>query len=259
MEDTVRHSPHTYGHSRSRWTLRLLHKTCPLFERFGCLSGVWRALRRLRLRWKRGRVSVTSPDPAYDQKLVLLTRAFAAARSGSVVLLYADEVSCYRQPVVGTCWSSQGGGGKKQWTVPRSHRANTRYRMVGALDAVTGRTLYRTGSKVGVKALCAFLRQVRAGYGPDVRLLLAWDNWPVHYHDDVLACAAQEQIELLWLPTYAPWTNPIEKLWRWLKEEVFSMHRKSEQWEPLKAQACAFLEQFAKGSDNLLRYVGLAH
>ena len=28
------------------------------------------------------------------------------------------------------------------------------------------------------------------------------------------------RIEPVWLPTYAPWLNPIEKLWRWLRQEV---------------------------------------
>jgi transposase len=32
------------------------------------------------------------------------------------------------------------------------------------------------------------------------------------------------QIGLLRLPTYVPWTNPIEKLWQRLKQEVLHQH-----------------------------------
>lgn len=84
-----------------------------------------------------------------------------------------------------------------------------------------------------------------------------WDNWPTHRHPEVLAKAEQLGIEILWLPTYAPWTNPIEKLWRWVRQEVVHHHRLSDRWEELKRRVAAFLERFSDGSPELLRYVGL--
>ena len=106
-----------------------------------------------------------------------------------------------------------------------SHRANSVRRVVGSLDVETGRLLSRANSKIGVSALCAFLKQVRKAYGPDRPLTLIWDNWPIHLPKKVVATARQERIDLLRLPTYAPWTNPIEKVWRKLKQEVLCMHR----------------------------------
>jgi hypothetical protein len=32
------------------------------------------------------------------------------------------------------------------------------------------------------------------------------------------------RLQSVWLPTYAPWLNPIEKLWRWLRQDVLKMH-----------------------------------
>jgi len=53
-----------------------------------------------------------------------------------------------------------------------------------------------------------------------MQLTIAWDNWPIHKHVQVEAVAAEQRITLLYVPTYAPWTNPIEKLWRWLKAGI---------------------------------------
>jgi len=92
---------------------------------------------------------------------------------------------------------------------------------------------------------------------PDRYLFLVWDNWPIHQHAAVLAEATAQRIHLLWLPTYAPWENPIEKLWRWLKQELIHHHRFADDWAALKAAVLAFLDQFAAGSAALLRYVGL--
>jgi transposase len=84
------------------------------------------------------------------------------------------------------------------------------------------------------------------------------DNWNIHSHPDVLtALADYPRIKPVWLPTYAPWLNPIEKLWRWLRQDILKMHRWVEDWPQVKQRVREFLEQFAQGSAALLRYVGL--
>jgi len=45
------------------------------------------------------------------------------------------------------------------------------------------------------------------------------------------------RIEPVWWPTYAPWLNPIEKLWRWLRQEVRKMHRLADDWDTLRQRA----------------------
>ena len=68
---------------------------------------------------------------------------------------------------------------------------------------------------------------------------------------------AKLPIEILQLPTYAAWTNPIEKLWRWGRQSVIHLHRLSNDWQALQDKALAFMQQFKGGSQQLLHYVGL--
>jgi DDE superfamily endonuclease len=83
----------------------------------------------------------------------------------------------------------------------------------------------------------------------------------IHAHPDVLATVERlPQVAPVWLPTYAPWLNPIEKLWRWLRMDVLRLQRLPRlagDWTALHARVNAFLDQFAAGSDALLHYVGL--
>ena len=89
-------------------------------------------------------------------------------------------------------------------------------------------------------------------------IFVAQDNWSIHQHPDVMAALKGfPKIEPVWLPTYSPWLNPIEKLWRWLRVTVLKMHRLAEDWNELLNRVYAFLNQFAKGSLDLLHYVGL--
>jgi hypothetical protein len=51
--------------------------------------------------------------------------------------------------------------------------------------------------------------------------------------------------------------EPVEKLWRWVRQDVLKMHRWVEDWPQVKQRVRNFLDQFAHGSHDLLRYVGL--
>jgi transposase len=73
----------------------------------------------------------------------------------------------------------------------------------------------------------------------------------------VLAEADRLGIRLLWLPTSAPWLNPIEKLWRKTKQGLLHHHRLADAWDDLKARVGALPDGYAHGSTDLLRTVGL--
>jgi transposase len=179
----------------------------------------------------------------------------ARQRPAEVVVLYADELSFYRRPGLAGGGMYHPGGEEPVFAVASGY--NTRHRLGAAMDMLTGRVVWVEGKIVGVDALCLLLSKVRETYGEQATILMIWDNWPVHWQVDVLTKAAELHIQLLWLPTYAPWNNPIEKLWRWLKQEVLHNHQLAHQFDLLKEQARTFLNRFAHGSTQLLRYVGL--
>jgi putative transposase len=218
------------------------------------LAGIAKALHRLKIRRKRGRLSVTSPDPAYRVKLALIGQAIQQARRHPerIVLVYGDEYSLYRQPTLGDLYQARGSEPRARL----SQRANTRHRYVGFLEWRRGEVTWTDGFKAGVAVLCRGLAQLRGRY-PVQRLFLVWDNWPVHQHPTVLSRASELGVEILWLPTYAPWTNPIEKLWRKLVEDLLRHHRLADRFDALRQQVEAFLDHFATGPPTLLRYVGL--
>lgn len=57
---------------------------------------------------------------------------------------------------------------------------------------------------------------------PTATLFVAWDNASTHEDDEVQAVvrAAAGRLVLLHLPTYSPWLNPIERLWRQFRRQV---------------------------------------
>jgi hypothetical protein len=279
--EVVRRAPQLFGFTQSRWTLAALAQACP-WLRATTLSGLWQLLKRLGIRYKRGREYLHSPDRCYEAKVSLIQHCLLQAwyEPERYVLLYEDELTYYQQPTLARDYE---GRGHAQPLARWSHQPNRWYRIVAALNAVTGQVIYRQRSKITLEELSDFYADVRAHYPTAQQIYIVQDNWPVHFHPDVLARLQPQDffperprvpdnwptkpgakvvrdalpIRLLLLPTYAPWLNPIEKLWRWLKQHVLHLHRMSDDRLALRQAVGAFLDQFDHESPELLRYVGL--
>jgi hypothetical protein len=137
-------------------------------------------------------------------------------------------------------------------------------------------------SKFGITEHLNLYEQLREVYPTAEVIYLVEDNCPLHFHPTILNALVEQAtpfelkippswenvvgkewkkeklpIQILPLPTYASWCNPIEKLWRWLKQEVIHLHRKADDWNNLKEEIKKFLDKFREKSANLLRYIGL--
>lgn len=67
VQGYVRQSPRNFGIPRTRWTLQLLAQKVPCLAGLGP-TGVWHALRRLGISYKRAEPWLHSPDPDYLKK-----------------------------------------------------------------------------------------------------------------------------------------------------------------------------------------------
>lgn len=280
----VHRAPRQYGVPRSRWRLTDVRAACPWLQ-LSSDSGLSQLLWRLGIHYKRARDHVHSPDPCYQAKLdyIEALKQRVEQSQGREVRLYLDELTYYRQPSLS--WGYEQAGEARP-LAERSQRSNTPTRVVATLQAGSGRVLFQSGSKVGIPQLVSFYQQVRDSYPQAERLWVVQDNWPIHFHPDVLVALEEQQspfpfprppswpsdpspaavkrwgelqlpIQVVVLPTYASWCNPIEKLWRWLSQDVLHLHRLADDLQALRALVAAFLERFARGSADLLRYVGL--
>ena len=251
----LRQPPRQYGIPRTRWRLQDVGRALAWLNGYSD-AGIYRVLKRLGFSRKRARAFIRSPDPEFQAKWRAILQAFAEAvnHPQQVAFLLVDELTYYRQPAPAPAYHRRG---RSQPKARKAHRANTRTRLVAALDAITGRVLYMQRSKIGKQALPQFYAQLRAAYPHSQKVYVVQDNWPTHKLPEVLNALAEHRLTPLFFPTYASWLNPIEKLWRWLRQDILHMHALANDLDTLRQQVIQFLHQFAGGSDPLLHYVGL--
>jgi transposase len=240
------------GPAPSRWTLRTLRVSVEWLTGY-TLSGVWRVLQTCGLGVHASCARLFSPDPDYRSKVRRLHRCLrdAARHPDTVIARFLDEFGYQRWPEVAPTWGREAA-------VAQRAGNNQPWRTIGALNALTGQVHYLAGSIVGRQQVMKFYTQLDRAYPTVDRLYMIQDNWNIHTHPDVLtALERYPRLKPVWLPTYAPWLNPIEKLWRWVRQDILKMHRWVEDWPQVKQRVHEFLDQVAHGSPDLLRYVGL--
>lgn len=254
VEHLLHQSPREHGIARTRWRLQDVGRALRWLTDYTD-AGIYKVLKRLGFSRKRALYFIRSPDPDYRAKWQRILQAYQEAwcNPEQVILLFQDEFTYYRKADLRQRWLRQG----RTTRHPHTSGANTKARITATLNALTGQVLYLQRSTVGREALAQFYAMIRAAYPEATCIYLVQDNWPVHRHPEVWQAVEQHALTPLFLPTYASWLNPIEKLWRWLRQDVVHDHRHAEDFKSLRNQAALWLDQFEHGSHKLLHYVGI--
>jgi transposase len=167
------------------------------------------------------------------------------------VFYYADEFNVSWMPTLRAMWSPVG----QQVMIPTPRQPEKRYGL-GAVNYHTGETVVIFRRRKRRREVAELLDALLEKH-PDEIIYVAWDNANTHEDDEVEAVvrAACGRLILLYLPTYAPWLNPIEMLWRHFRREVTHC----ELFETVKAlleAAQAFFDRYAMMPQQVLSIIG---
>ena len=92
---------------------------------------------------------------------------------------------------------------------------------IGGVNYHTGETVVIFRKRKRRREISAFLQALLDKH-PTETIYVAWDNVNTHQDDEVddIVRAAAGRLILMYLPTYSPWLNPVEMLWRHFRREV---------------------------------------
>lgn len=216
----VEHNPRDYGYLRSRWSSELL--AAELSRQLKVQvhpTTVRRWLARLQYGYRRARPTLHIRDPRKTERMRAINHTLANPARGTEVF-YSDEVDINLNPKIGAMWTRRG----QQRTVSTPGQNQKRY-LAGALHARTGKVLWSEGPRKNTDLFLALLEHLRSRYRSARHIILIVDNYRIH--KSRLACAwlkNNPKFELLFQPTYHPWVNRIERLWKQLHDVVTRNH-----------------------------------
>ena len=203
-------APRAYGWCRTRWSCATLAAT--LQAKHGIevsAETVRRWLHEIGWVWKRAKLVAKDDDPHRIERLARI-RFHHEHLQAHEVMVFADELDIHLLPKVGAAWMPQGT--QVEVMTPGT---NEKHYLAGALNLATGTLLSCLGPRKNNGLFRALLSLLDTMYPAHqiTRIYVVVDNYCIHKAKAVEQwLASHPRFELLWLPTYCPRANPIERV-----------------------------------------------
>lgn len=230
-------TPDDYGYLRTRWSSELLARV--MKEVHGIIvhaSTIRRLLPRLGYVWRRARPVLNRRDPKKNERLQAIKQALDARSPGTEVF-YVDEADVDFNPRIGPAWTRKG-----QQVGVVTPGQNQKHYLAGALNTHTGRVVWTEHPRKSTTLFIKLLEALRRTYRGARRLVLILDNYIIHKSAPVQRwLELNPKFTLLFQPTYSPWVNQIERLWKTMHDTVTRNHR-CKTFEDLAQRVARFLD-----------------
>ena len=218
----VDHTPGDFGFLRSRWCCHLIvHLLIEIHDLPVSEETVRRGLHQAGLVWRRPRPVVGSVDPQGQEKIAAI-RGLLAKLPPDEIAVFQDEVDINLNPKIGSMWMIRG-----QQAQVQTPGNNDKCYLAGSLNWRTGALIVSEGSRRNTALFLRHLDDLRRHLRCYRKIHVICDNASFHGSCAVHGYLAEhgKRIELHFLPKYAPESNPIERIWWKLHEEITRNHR----------------------------------
>ena len=135
------------------------------------------------------------------------------ARQGNRQVLFVDAAHFVHSSFLGILWCVAR-------MCVRAASGRKRFNVLAALDCVSHKLITVTNHNyINAESVCLLLRAVADAAVPGVPITLVLDNARYQKCALVAGLALQLKIELLYLPSYSPNLNLIERVWKFVKAD----------------------------------------
>jgi len=181
-------------------------------------------LKKAGFSWKKSKKVLGKANPEKRAEFVEQFQIwFEQVCQGKIRLIYLDEVHLHQDLALGYRWSTVG---EADWVPSHCPPLANRLNWYGAYDFSRGQCLIWHQQACNSDNTVAFLQQI-AQWAPDPtqQTVIIWDGAPWHSRAATVRQEAERLgLTLVSLPAYSPDLNPIEGLWKWMREEVTQHH-----------------------------------
>lgn len=181
-------------------------------------------LKQAGLSWKKSKKALAKAKPAARAAFVKRFQDwFEQICQGKLRLIYVDEAHFHQDMTLGYRWSIRG---EADWVPSHCPSRKNRLNWYGAYDFTHGQCLIWHQGNCNSDHTVAFLQHL-ANWNPDPsqQTIIVWDR--ASWHSKATIVRQQAEALGLWLvdlPSYSPDLNPIEGLWKWMREELTQHH-----------------------------------
>ena len=130
-------------------------------------------------------------------------------------ICFIDRVHLTHNVQLGYGWIKKG----EEKFIP-SNCGRSRINLTGAIDITTHNVVIQEDTTLNADATIRFFKKLEAANLEKNIIHVFCDNARYYRNKDVTEYLEDSRIQLHFLPPYSPNLNPIERLWKWMKEVV---------------------------------------
>lgn len=95
-----------------------------------------------------------------------------------------------------------------------------RINLSGMIDVIQHNIIIQEDMTLNAEATIQFIQKIEEAYPTKKQIHIFCDNAPYYRNKAVKSYLETSRVKLHFLPPYSPNLNPIERLWKWMKERV---------------------------------------
>lgn len=206
------------------------------------ISGMLALLHRLNFSYKKAK---GVPGKANKEKQEEFVEKINQITNENALVYFADATHPTHQTELSYGWILKGND-KEILTSSGRRRIN----ILGAIEINSYSVLTNFYEVINQESVCTFLCNLRDKHSINEKIYFILDRGPANYAKTVRDVAHMLNIELLYLPSYSPNLNPIERLWKFFKKEVLR-NKYFEKFTDFEKACYGFFENIAQYKKEL--------
>lgn len=130
-----------------------------------------------------------------------------------------------------------------------ANSGRSRLNLSGAVDLLTYQVVIQEDKTLNGASTIEFLKAIEKSYPNKQKVHVFCDNAKYYKNKEVQDYLQNSKINLHHLPPYSPNLNPIERLWKWMKERIL-YNQYYEKFIDFKSAVVDFLDNLSKAEAN---------
>ena len=213
------------------------------------VSGMTDLLHRLKFTYKKSKLVPAKADKKKQEQFLVQLEDIKSSKGENDPILYMDGVHPQHNTMLAYGWIKRG-----QDNIVKSNSGRQRVNINGALDSETHAVITREDESINAISTIELLKKIEAAYPLAIIIYVICDNARYYRSKLVSQFLETSKIQLVFLPSYSPNLNLIERLWKFMKKKIL-YNKYYEKFDTFKEVTLGFFEniqQYKPELDSLL-------
>lgn len=209
------------------------------------VSGMTDLLRRLNFTYKKAKLVPAKADAKKQEQFLEELKNIRETKGKSDPILYMDGVHPQHNTMLAYGWIKKGKD-----SIIKSNTGRQRVNINGALDAETHDVIVRDDDSINALSTIELLKKIETFYPLAVAIYVICDNAKYYRSKLVREFLTTSKVKLMFLPSYSPNLNLIERLWKFMKKKIL-YNTYYEKFDTFKEATLGFFENIEQYKDEL--------